>query len=58
MKVSNAALVLFAGFTAGFVTGMLIAPEEGKKTRKKLQRKAKKYRRNIEDTVSGYKQPI
>lgn len=56
MKVSNAALVLFAGFTAGFVTGILIAPDEGKMTRKKLQKKAKKYKKNLEDTVSGYKE--
>lgn len=55
MKVSNAALVILAGFTAGFVTGILMAPDEGKKTRKKLEKKAKKYKKDIEDTVSGYK---
>lgn len=58
MKVSNAALVLFAGFTAGFVTGMLIAPDEGSKTRRKLMKKAKKYKKNIADTASEYKEKV
>jgi gas vesicle protein len=55
MKLSNAMLLLITGFTAGAVTGLLMAPEEGYKTRRKLKRKAKKYKRHIERTASDYK---
>lgn len=55
MKVSNTIIVLTAGFTAGLVTGILIAPDEGKSTRKKLLKKIKKCKKDINDTVSGYK---
>jgi len=55
MKISNVALLLFTGFTAGAVTGLLMAPDEGSKTRKKWLKKAKKYKKNIEDTASEYK---
>ena len=56
MKISKAALLLFAGFTVGTITGLLIAPEEGAKSRKKLLKKAKKYKKNIGDTASEYKE--
>jgi len=55
MKISNVALLLLTGFTAGAVTGLLMAPDEGSKTRKKWLKKAKKYKKNIEDTASEYK---
>ena len=55
MKLSNAIMVLVAGFAAGAVTGLLMAPEEGYKTRRKLKKKAKKYKRHIERTASDYK---
>lgn len=55
MKISNALLLIFTGFTAGAVTGVLLAPEEGYKSRRKLMRKAKKYKRNVERTASDYK---
>lgn len=55
MKISNALLLLFTGFTAGAVTGMLLAPEEGYKSRRKLMKKAKKYKRTIERTATDYK---
>lgn len=55
MKISNVALLLLTGFTAGAVTGLLMAPDEGYKTRRKLKRKAKKYKRHIERTASDYK---
>ncbi|HEY5371021.1 MAG TPA: YtxH domain-containing protein [Hanamia sp.] len=55
MKLSNAMLLLITGFTAGAVTGILMAPEEGYKTRRKLKRKAKKYKQQLERTASDYK---
>ena len=55
MKLSKTLLLLFAGFTAGAVTGILVAPEEGYKSRRKLLKKAKKYKKNIERTASDYK---
>jgi gas vesicle protein len=55
MKLSNTALVFLSGLTLGVVAGMLIAPDEGSKTRKKWMKKAKKYKKNIADTASEYK---
>jgi gas vesicle protein len=55
MKISNAALLLFTGFTVGAVAGLLLAPDEGAKTRKKLLKKAKKYKKTLEDKASEYK---
>lgn len=55
MKLSNAIIILVAGFAAGAVTGVLMAPEEGYKTRRKLKRKAKKYKKQLERTASDYK---
>jgi gas vesicle protein len=55
MKLSNAIIVLVAGFAAGALAGVLMAPEEGYKTRRKLQRKAKKYKKQLEKTASDYK---
>jgi gas vesicle protein len=49
MKISNAALLLFSGFTLGAVTGLLLAPDEGARTRKKMAKKAKKYKRALEE---------
>lgn len=55
MKVSNVALLLISGFTAGALTGLLLAPDEGARTRKKLMKKTKKYKKDLENTVSEYK---
>lgn len=56
MKISNAALLLLTGITVGAVAGLLLAPDEGAKTRKKLLKKAKKYKRDFEDKASEYKE--
>lgn len=58
MKLSNTALVFLSGLTLGVVTGMLMAPDEGSKTRKKWLKKAKKYKKNIADTASEYKDKV
>ncbi len=55
MKISNVAVLLLTGIAIGAVAGLLIAPEEGTKTRKKWLKKAKKYKKNIEDKTSEYK---
>ena len=55
MKLSNAALLLLTGIAIGAVAGVLLAPEEGTKTSKKLLKKAKKYKKLLEDKVTGYK---
>ena len=56
MKLSNAALLLITGVAVGAVAGLLLAPGEGKQTRKKWMKKAKKYKKNMEDKASEYKE--
>lgn len=55
MKIKNAAVLLLTGIAIGAVAGLLMAPDEGTKTRKKWLKKAKKYKKNIEDKTSEYK---
>ena len=55
MKVKNAAILLLTGLAIGTITGLLIAPDEGVKTRKKWLKKAKKYKKDIKDKASEYK---
>ena len=56
MKLSNAGLLLLTGITVGAIAGLLLAPEEGEKTRKKLMKKAKKYKDTFEEKASEYKE--
>ncbi|WP_018617290.1 YtxH domain-containing protein [Segetibacter koreensis] len=39
---SKILIAFFAGFAAGTVTGLMIAPDEGSKTRENLSKKGKK----------------
>ncbi|MEP6952218.1 MAG: YtxH domain-containing protein [Ginsengibacter sp.] len=55
MKLSNALLLILTGATVGALAGLLMAPAEGSKTRKKWLRKAKKYTKDLEDKASEYK---
>ncbi len=55
MKLSNAIVLLLTGAAVGAVAGLLLAPDEGAKTRKKWMKKAKKYKKDIEDKTSEYK---
>ena len=48
MKISNAAVLLLTGIAIGGLAGLLLAPEEGSKTRKKWMKKAKKYKKRKE----------
>ena len=58
MKGSNAILLVLTGVAVGAVAGLLLAPDEGAKTRKKLARKAKKYKKILEDKASEYKEKV
>ena len=58
MKLSNAALLIITGAAIGAIAGLLLAPDEGIKTRKKWMRKAKKYKKNVEDKASEYKDKV
>ena len=55
MKISNAAFLLITGIALGGLAGLLLAPDEGAKTRKKWLKKAKKYKKTVEDKASEYK---
>lgn len=55
MKLSNSAFLLLTGVAIGAVAGLLLAPDEGASTRKKWMKKAKKYKKNVEDKASEYK---
>lgn len=55
MKLSNAVLLLLTGATVGALAGLLMAPAEGSKTRKKWLKKAQKYTKDLEEKASEYK---
>jgi gas vesicle protein len=56
MKLSKASLLLLTGIAVGAVAGLLLAPEEGVRTRKKLWKKSKKFKKDFEDKASQYKE--
>ena len=56
MKIKSATILLLTGIAIGTITGLLIAPDEGVRTRKKWMKKAKKYKKNLEDKASDYKE--
>ena len=58
MKLSNAVLLILTGATVGALAGLLMAPAEGSKTRKKWLKKAKKYTKDLEDKASEYKNKV
>ena len=55
MKFSNAVILLLTGAALGAVAGLLMAPAEGAKTRKKWLKSAKKYKKDVQDKASEYK---
>ncbi|MDQ2721505.1 MAG: YtxH domain-containing protein [Bacteroidota bacterium] len=56
MKITNSAVLIISGFAIGAITGLLLAPAQGTKTRKKLLKKAKKYKKSLENKVGDYKE--
>jgi gas vesicle protein len=55
MKISHAAFLLLTGVALGGLAGLLLAPDEGAKTRKKWMKKARKYKKTAEDKASEFK---
>lgn len=56
MKLSKGSILLLTGIALGAVAGLLLAPEEGAETRKKLWKKSKKFKKDFEDKASEYKE--
>ncbi|MEO8415413.1 MAG: YtxH domain-containing protein [Ginsengibacter sp.] len=56
MKMKSATILLLTGIAIGTITGLLIAPDEGVRTRKKWMKKAKKYKKAVGDKASDYKE--
>jgi gas vesicle protein len=52
--MKQATLLLLTGIAIGAVAGLLMAPEEGSKTRKKWMKKAKFYKKALKDTTEEY----
>ena len=51
MSTKNTVIALLAGVALGAVAGVLLAPASGKKTRKKIVRKAEDVRDQLTDLV-------
>lgn len=56
MKISKSIILLFTGVAVGAIAGLMMAPDEGARTRKKLLKKAKKYKKAVSDKASEYKE--
>ena len=56
MKFSKGATLLLTGIALGAIAGLLLAPEEGTETRKKLWKKSKKFKKDFEDKAAEYKE--
>ena len=58
MKISKVALILVSGLAIGAVTGLLVAPQKGSASRKKLIKKGKKYKKDFEDEAEKIKDKV
>ena len=56
MKLSKGVCLLLTGVAVGAIAGLLLAPDEGGRTRKKLWKKSKKFKKDFEDKASEYKE--
>lgn len=52
--MKKGALLLLTGIALGVVAGLLLAPEEGTKTRKKWLKKGKQYKKMLEEKAAEY----
>jgi gas vesicle protein len=55
MKISKIAVLLISGFAAGAITGLLMAPESGENTRKKIAKEGKKARKYAEKKAKEFR---
>jgi gas vesicle protein len=53
--MKKGALLLLTGIAVGLAAGLLLAPEEGSKTRKKWLKKGKEYKKALEESAARYK---
>ncbi|HEY0678489.1 MAG TPA: YtxH domain-containing protein [Chitinophagaceae bacterium] len=51
-KTTSVIVALAAGAAAGFIAGLLLAPEKGEDTRKKITDAGKKFTSKVTDKVS------
>lgn len=54
MKTSNAILGIVGAAVVGVAAGVLLAPDKGEKTRKKLRTKAKSIKNELEDEFDSF----
>ncbi|MFH6768839.1 YtxH domain-containing protein [Gaetbulibacter aquiaggeris] len=54
MKSNNAILGLVAGLALGATLGVLLAPDKGEKTRKKIGSKTKKVKDNLKESFDDF----
>ncbi len=57
-NIRNIIAASVAGLAAGLVIGLLIAPEKGSKTRKRIRRAIDDIGQNLSDEYSGLKEKI
>ena len=50
-KTANVLVGFIAGAAAGTITGILVAPDKGVKTRKKLNKQIKRTSRDVSETI-------
>ncbi len=54
--VSKILLALVVGAAAGAIAGVLLAPEDGAKTREKLAKKARKMEKKVREKAKDFKE--
>ena|SRR5882724_10927300 len=53
LKIKNMSSKLLTGFVAGLIAGILLAPDKGSETRKKLTEKGKDLKNKFNDFIDG-----
>lgn len=57
-NAQNVLTGMVLGAVAGFLAGVLIAPDKGKNTRKKIKRKAEDFGESLKDSYHKYKDEL
>ena len=58
MNSGKVVLGLLAGMAAGAVLGILLAPDKGSDTRKKISKKSSDYTGSVKDKIKGLKKTM